>query len=405
MHQGIAATVLLALLAPVRAEATDPDCTAALAALKPAAVPLDDYFTAFACTRGRPLEKLFSDAQGEHVGTLSQVVAEPGVEALQKCAPGAAAGSGRLWVLNKAATACVSAKKGSEEKLASNRLFAFLTMRMNVRGHREVTREALQEFCKSLKHPCALSGAARAIAGDAAEDPDFYEWSHPEAHAQAPQQPDSPETAPGTDLEHEQLFRHWVVKVLRRARDSCAHVPGSGARKVVYQVGYALHAVQDLAAHRGRTNAEHKYDDEYPDPALSLVQCTTASSSDTCPREQEACGSPDADPCAVQLGQQFTAAALTAVRDYLNGSKPRCFEEAFEMAGAPLGILLPEKEAMGLRWDFTPAAFLSYARLAGLMNALPLAERKKQARRWFRGTDYKDVLDRLLADVRADRAE
>jgi len=45
-------------------------------------------------------------------------------------------------------------------------------------GHWDVTGETAERF--------GFSSAAIAILRDAAQDPDFYEWTHPAAHAQTP---------------------------------------------------------------------------------------------------------------------------------------------------------------------------------------------------------------------------
>lgn len=115
-------------------------------------------------------------------------------------------------------------------------------------GHFEITGQAL------AADGAAWSARAVEIMTDAARDADFYEWGTPAAHAQTTNSEAgliAEETGPA-----QQALAQWLRGYLQRAAAACAQ---QQPRQALYLLGYALHAVQDLAFHEGITNAEHAY--------------------------------------------------------------------------------------------------------------------------------------------------
>lgn len=112
-------------------------------------------------------------------------------------------------------------------------------------GHVEITEEVLGA--------AGLSHSAVVLAGDASQDPDFYDWYTPAAHAQTDNDTEGRTIESGLQAaaNHVQWIKGLTRKLARHAlRD---------ARSALFFLGYALHGVQDLATHRGITNAQHSF--------------------------------------------------------------------------------------------------------------------------------------------------
>jgi hypothetical protein len=148
------------------------------------------------------------------------------------------------------------------------------------RGHFEATQEALKlvtqravstmsEDERAMLVPSgALPPQVHKLMADAAQDADYYEWNVPAAHAQTGCEEAAPKRAVVTACPAQEgkdcwqkRFAIWSGQQVKRALDACLQ-PKSDREAVgeaAYWLGYALHAVQDLAPHRGRTNCEHAY--------------------------------------------------------------------------------------------------------------------------------------------------
>jgi hypothetical protein len=129
--------------------------------------------------------------------------------------------------------------------------FAAFLGHVGKKGHFEITTVALQ--APSVK----ASADSVAVMAAASRDADFYEWSVPAAHAQTPNLPDGridPKRFGGS----QGAFLRWVQAGVRRVAAQCS---AGQPRLAAYALGYAMHAVQDLAFHEGITNAEHSFRD------------------------------------------------------------------------------------------------------------------------------------------------
>jgi hypothetical protein len=112
-------------------------------------------------------------------------------------------------------------------------------------GHARITEEVLEA--------AGLSRGAVVLAGDASQDPDFYDWYTPAAHAQTDNDTEGRtiESRSRAETNHVQWIRGLTRKLVRYALKD--------ARSALFFLGYALHGVQDLATHRGITNAQHSF--------------------------------------------------------------------------------------------------------------------------------------------------
>jgi hypothetical protein len=113
-------------------------------------------------------------------------------------------------------------------------------------AHRDVTRDVLDNLDARIQ---GGGNSGDRLMELAAEQADKYEWTNPAAHAQTRDDAPAGHDAIG-------LFSRYVQKVAGKIRNACCQRRADSA---AYQLGYLLHAVQDLATHAGMTNAEHSY--------------------------------------------------------------------------------------------------------------------------------------------------
>ena len=113
-------------------------------------------------------------------------------------------------------------------------------------GHYDLTRDALMNF--------KVSDSAVTVAADASQEPDFFEFNVPAAHAQTPNDDNSGVTTL-TKPEAIAVYTQWMATRIK----ACSTTAKSDAKGGLFLLGYMLHAVQDLAVHRGITNAQHSY--------------------------------------------------------------------------------------------------------------------------------------------------
>ncbi len=104
--------------------------------------------------------------------------------------------------------------------------------------HRRITRSVLtqQGFSKSVAE----------FVAEASTWPDYYRWLEPAAHAQTPS---SAKTE--NEVNH---ARENAIAVFRSYQQKIINSP---APAHLVWFGFALHWMQDFAAHQGRSNAEH----------------------------------------------------------------------------------------------------------------------------------------------------
>ncbi len=114
-------------------------------------------------------------------------------------------------------------------------------------GHWEVT----EKIARELK----FSPEAIDILCDAAQDPDFYEFSVPAAHAQTPDCIYDVSGDRAAAIESAiAAYGEWVAANFRKCVLALA---AKNTRLALYWLGYMLHGIEDLAVHMGITNGEH----------------------------------------------------------------------------------------------------------------------------------------------------
>lgn len=196
-------------------------------------------------------------------------------------------------------------------------------------GHLEVTTEALKSR--------GFSGNAITIAADASQDPDFYSWSVAASHAQTENDSEG-RTAESRD----QAIGNYVALIKSRTAQLCG-IARQEARKGLYLLGYILHSIQDLATHKGITNAQHSY-----------MSRLLGKKND-----------PDHDAANRAKAGDYSLQYL----DYLQREFAPVYQSLLDYQGSgfPLERLLPNEKCRVLGasgWDLTPAAFLDYNGLA-----------------------------------------
>jgi hypothetical protein len=104
-------------------------------------------------------------------------------------------------------------------------------------GHYEVTQEATEWF--------GFPSAAVSVLRDAAQDPDFYDWGAPEAHALSPNRDDYLGSAAREKAVAAAIAR-FVAGVAGRYSRACGHLAKDDVRTALYWVGYLLHSADAL---------------------------------------------------------------------------------------------------------------------------------------------------------------
>lgn len=195
-------------------------------------------------------------------------------------------------------------------------------------GHYEITEEVLKEF--------KFGDDAVSIVADASQDPDFYDWSKPRAHAQTDNYEDGNTSESKKDAVGNYIS--WIGGLNNTMISAAEKDPRHG----LFYLGYILHGIQDLAAHKGLTNAQHSYlaslgDNENPDNNL------------------------ESRKTAVGYSEEYLSTLKNRhgnVYKGLAGYKGRAF--LWEK------LLYQEKVLLlGRDWDFSPGEFIKYKRLAG----------------------------------------
>lgn len=131
-------------------------------------------------------------------------------------------------------------------------------------GHWDITVQTAEEM--------GFSSDAVNILRDASQDPDFYQFGYPEAHAQTPDEVgflDSPAQREQGREAAETRYVEWVKSRIAWQREALLR---GATREALFWLGYALHGVQDLASHGGITNGEHAGMSNSPDEDPGLVQ-------------------------------------------------------------------------------------------------------------------------------------
>jgi len=197
-------------------------------------------------------------------------------------------------------------------------------------GHLEITEEVLREV--------GFSEKAIDVVSDASQDPDFYDWYKSCAHAQTNNDPqgrtnESIQEATGNYLS-------WMKELMKKL----VAMTQTDVRSGLFFLGYILHGIQDLAAHKGITNAQHAY-----------ISKLFGKSND--PDHQK----------------ENRVKARDYSRRYLHFLKEKCVKTHENLVGYqgqggiwPWEKLMPWEKAGLLNkegWDLSPAAFIEYSNL------------------------------------------
>ena len=208
-----------------------------------------------------------------------------------KLAPPRAHQSEDLYVLSPDAEkrAVVLEALGIEPYFGKVGLLGLLHFRWSTDGHYEMTGKAVRELQRRGEQAFAnFSGAALAVMQDASQEPDYYAWGLPAAHAQS----DNDDHGKPLSGPWKKQWAQWIAEQFTKAKHAAE---SERYDESLFWLGYGLHAVQDLAAHRGQTYAEHSYD------------------------EQQG-SSPDEDPEAARHAIRLSQIALQAFASQLDSS-------------------------------------------------------------------------------------
>jgi hypothetical protein len=215
--------------------------------------------------------------------------------------------------------------RDTRDALAKTRLPSggWINLWLNI-GHYEVTQESAERF--------GFSSAAVDILRDAAQDPDFYEFSLPSAHAQSPDEVAFMPVGPTRDEAIQKAinaYTQWVLNLFGKVYQALLK---NNVRETLYWLGYVLHGIQDLGPHGGITNPEHA--------ALDSQK-----------------KSPDDDNNSIQLSRYYTQEFLRHIREVIGKNN---FDVLRNWDGDG-NLSKSEKEALfGHGWDLSIEAVIEY---------------------------------------------
>jgi len=221
--------------------------------------------------------------------------------------------------------------------LSSGGWINVLTFRPFLDGHIDVTKRVLARAFK-FYHPAQL------IAADGSKDPDFYAWTDDAAHAQTPA--DANGHVDVTNLAQDktaiQNFAKWLTNLIKGVKARCE---SDEPRYALYALGYALHAVQDLAAHNGRTFAEHSWNSYCPNPECDSSRPKTDKEGD-----------PDDNESNISLAEVYSIRFLGDVRRVVGDD---CWTKMKVYDGPQLSWF-DKRSTFGLRWSLSLKQYLTY---------------------------------------------
>lgn len=248
----------------------DPDCKAADARLRGGVTIEEDYWSCVICVMAtkQPAEvELFlpkADEFREKSGRFYTIELAK-LETIAVLSTDASEKALQLGLFNDASDGDRVAIYLAPEKQASKPPDVRFSMGTKWRGipipwskpgHYDITLN----LAKGAKIPGtsnpAFSKEAIAILTDASQDADLFSWTDMAAHAQTETNKE------GKPIPTAQAEAKWIAFVqthLASAREPCGKCDSFSTASSLYHLGYLLHAVEDLASHRGRTNPEHAY--------------------------------------------------------------------------------------------------------------------------------------------------
>jgi hypothetical protein len=253
--------------------------------------------------------------------------------------------------------------------LSSGGWLNVVTLHPFLEGHYDVTLNVLRDQFR-------FDYAAQLVAADAAQDPDFYAWKKDAAHAQ------TPVTSAGTVMRPEDRrrgesavgdFIGWMADHVTRLRSHCED---GDVLYAIYRLGYGLHAIQDLAAHNGRTSAEHAWNSY-----CHQSDCGGARSTEE---------DPDKPRSNIERAYRYSITYLRNV-DTLVGDA--CWSRMRQYSGRPMTLAEKRRLLDGGR-DLTWAEYRAYKASARVFATL--ADRGPHVVRWIDGSrPFQALIDEL----------
>lgn len=191
-------------------------------------------------------------------------------------------------------------------------------------GHYEATKGALEQLSGRGK---AFSPDAVEIVADASQDPDLFAWTDMAAHGQTPFSSDSAGVAAA-----QTKWVEFVRRYISKAGEKCENNAEESVREALYWTGYALHAIEDVAPHRGRTNEEHSYN--------AYVEHKN----------------PDVEGAAFKLAEDMAAKFLETM---LDTKLSKCMPHFAQYKGRQLSYV-DKVKGFNLALELTPVEYLKY---------------------------------------------
>lgn len=130
-----------------------------------------------------------------------------------------------------------------------------------ITSHYTNSLEALQKT--------ALTRVTIVVIARASRLPDFLDFDTPAAHAQCSNDEEGLLQHVEADKEK---FIAWIAQHLQNIK---SYVSQANIPEVMFELGYILHGIQDLAVHQGQSNAEHSYNNRVhksPDEDVELAK-------------------------------------------------------------------------------------------------------------------------------------
>lgn len=154
------------------------------------------------------------------------------------------------------------------------------TWALQSKEHRTISAEVAGTF--------GFSPEAVQLMGQAATEPDLYDWNTAAAHAQTPNDESGKPsmTARAAEQQSEAYLRSQALSMRRELN-------ANNVGNALYILGYALHTIQDYAAHLGMTDADHAF----------LANWKGHN--------------PDLQPKSIELAREWTSEFFMAARDSL----------------------------------------------------------------------------------------
>jgi hypothetical protein len=270
----------------------------------------------------------------------------------------------------------LSAKEHRNSKevpyLSSGGWLNIITLRWGVAGHSDVTEYVLREYFKFFP-------GARDIVSDASQDPDFYDWKTDRAHAQTPMNLQTGEILRQDDIVGGKLaldeFIEWLSTLVARVKTEChANRP----KDALYLMGYALHGVQDLAAHNGRLASEHSWNS----------YCHSSSCGGKISEQID----PDDNVDNIKLAYDYSETFLSLINNFVGDDCWRKMKthQGHTLSKAEKQSLIPKTTG----WDLTWEEYQLYKGFASKFALL--ANIEKNTVRWVDPTDKLSNVSRIL---------